>query len=194
MFAASRDACLPHITDLPSCSDSELAQLLDYLFEPSPAVHSTLLPVVRDATYSSYPGLIDAFQARLMEIALSMNREHPNETLLSILGSHPRLGEKNVESVQSASEQANLKHNASQSETQKLVRLNKEYEEAFPGLRYVVFVNGRGRPEIFEDMRKRIVRRDFLAEVHAALQVRRVLNSVIMSGPRCCRGGGKINR
>ena len=34
--------------------------------------------------------------------------------------------------------------------------LNEEYERKFPGLRYVVFVNGRGREVIMRDMRGRI--------------------------------------
>jgi 2-oxo-4-hydroxy-4-carboxy--5-ureidoimidazoline (OHCU) decarboxylase len=73
-----------------------------------------------------------------------------------------------VDSAQSAAEQANL-----QGEGEQLAELNREYEERFPGLRFVVFVNGRGRPEIMNDMRGRIDRGDFAKEVDEALQVRR---------------------
>ena len=34
--------------------------------------------------------------------------------------------------------------------------LNEEYEKHFPGLRYVVFVNGRSRDVVMRDMRERI--------------------------------------
>jgi len=45
-------------------------------------------------------------------------------------------------------------------EAETLRQLNREYEEKFPGLRYVVFVNGRPRTVIFENMRERIERGD----------------------------------
>jgi len=45
-----------------------------------------------------------------------------------------------------------------------LKALNEEYERTFPGLRYVVFVNGRSRSVIFEDMRRRIARGDIVEE------------------------------
>jgi 2-oxo-4-hydroxy-4-carboxy--5-ureidoimidazoline (OHCU) decarboxylase len=52
-----------------------------------------------------------------------------------------------------------------------LVKSNKEYEEKFPGLRYVVFVNGRARPVIIENMQSRIARGDIEAERAEAIQV-----------------------
>ena len=59
----------------------------------------------------------------------------------AILCSHPRLGEKKVESEQSRKEQAQLNTAGSggggEREKEELARLNGEYEERFPGLRYV---------------------------------------------------------
>jgi 2-oxo-4-hydroxy-4-carboxy--5-ureidoimidazoline (OHCU) decarboxylase len=52
-----------------------------------------------------------------------------------------------------------------------LAKLNGEYEDKFPGLRYVVFVNGRPRPVIMENMRARIARGDIKAERAEAIQV-----------------------
>ncbi|KJZ76859.1 hypothetical protein HIM_03736 [Hirsutella minnesotensis 3608] len=75
------------------------------------------------------------------------------------------VGAKGVDSAQSAAEQANLA-----GEGEELAALNAEYEARFPGLRYVVFVNGRGRPEIMRDMRARIDEGDYAKEVGAALQ------------------------
>ncbi|KAL7953709.1 Oxo-4-hydroxy-4-carboxy-5-ureidoimidazoline decarboxylase [Trichoderma compactum] len=156
---------LPPIAFLHSYSDLAQTEVLDLLFEPSPAIHATLLPVIRTAVYSSYPDLIDVCQIRLLSLAAKSAETEPHPVLLSVLGSHPRLGEKNIESAQSVAEQANL-----QGESEELAALNKEYEEAFPGLRYVVFVNGRGRPEIMQDMRARIEQSNYSQEVDAALQ------------------------
>lgn len=158
---------LPHISKLHAATDLNQTAVLDALFEPSPEIHATLLPVMRTAQYSSYPQLIDACQIRFLSMAASSTIANPNDTLLSVLGSHPRLGAKKVDSAQSAAEQAKLG-----GESQELTRLNQEYETAFPGLRYVVFVNGRARPEIMADMETRIARNDYTMEVDAAIQVR----------------------
>ena len=85
--------------------------------------------------------------------------------LLEILSAHPRLGAKKVESAQSQAEQRSL---GGKEERETLERLNEEYEEQFPGLRYVVFVNGRSRDEIMEDMRRRIDSGTQEGEVRAA--------------------------
>lgn len=155
---------LPPIGDLHSYTDLAQTEVLDLLFEHSPAIHSSLIPVMRIAEYGSYPEFIDACQIQLLSLAAA---DTTDPTLLSVLGSHPRLGEKKVDSAQSAAEQANLG-----GEGEELAKLNREYEDKFPGLRYVVFVNGRGRPEIMQDMRARINRGDYTKEVDAALQVR----------------------
>lgn len=157
---------LPQIGELHSLPEASQTNALDLLFEPSPAIHSTLLPVIQNTKYSSYPELIDQCRTALFDLASKSTPANPNPTLLSVVGSHPRLGSKKVDSAQSAAEQANL-----QGQGEQLAELNREYEEKFPGLRFVVFVNGRGRPEIMNDMRVRIDRGDFDKEVDAALQV-----------------------
>ncbi|CAK9133748.1 unnamed protein product [Ilex paraguariensis] len=160
---------LPPVRGLRSRPDPAQTAVLDLLFEPSSTIHSTLLPVLQAAEYSSYPELIDACHGRLRSLASSRSAsDSAPPTLLSVLGSHPRLGEKKVDSAQSVAEQANLR-----GEGQELAALNREYEIRFPGLRYVVFVNGRARPEIMRDMRARIERNEFATEVDAALQVGR---------------------
>src|SRR5690606_9558018 len=83
-----------------------------------------------------------------------------------ILGSHPRLGEKKLDSAQSAAEQAQLRTAAEQ-----LAALNAEYEAQFPGLRYVVFVDGREKSVIMTDMRRRIARGDIRLEEREGIQV-----------------------
>jgi 2-oxo-4-hydroxy-4-carboxy--5-ureidoimidazoline (OHCU) decarboxylase len=56
-------------------------------------------------------------------------------------------------------------------EVEELARLNREYEERFPGLRYVLWVNGRPRGEVLRDMRERIERGDVRAEERAVIEV-----------------------
>jgi 2-oxo-4-hydroxy-4-carboxy--5-ureidoimidazoline (OHCU) decarboxylase len=126
---------LPAISSLPHAPDDELTHVLDLLFEPSPPLNSLTLPVLRSATFPSYDVLITAVNAQLTALADSDSPEDVKK-LSEILCSHPRLGEKKVESEQSRKEQAQLQQGGHE-EKEKLGSLNKEYEEKFPGLRYV---------------------------------------------------------
>ncbi|KAK6207623.1 OHCU decarboxylase [Colletotrichum tabaci] len=156
-------ASLPNIDTLTHSSEEEQTKILDALFEPSPAIHGLILPSISAASFQSYDELIthchETFQALIDDSA------HKAE-LHSIISSHPRLGAKKVESAQSAAEQAQLQSG----DATELATLNAEYEAKFPGLRYVVFVNGRGRPEIMANMRERISRGDLALEERAAVQ------------------------
>lgn len=168
---------LPDVTTLATLPEETLTSVLDLLFEPSAELHTLALPTLRAITFTTYPELIDTIRDQLLVIAKSV---HPSPSarkpLLSILGSHPRLGEKKVDSAQSAAEQAQLRAGA-ESEAAKLAALNVEYEAKFPGLRYVVFVNGRSRDIVMEDMRRRIDRGDPAAEEEEAINVSAVQSS-----------------
>lgn len=126
---------LPPITTLSHLPDSDLARVLDLLFEPSPPLHALSLPVLRSTIFPTYDTLILAVNSQLEALASS---DEPRDVakLSEILCSHPRLGEKKVESEQSRAEQAQLQQGADE-EKEKLAQLNREYEEKFPGLRYV---------------------------------------------------------
>lgn len=157
---------LPSIAELPSLPQAAQTRALDLLFEPSPAIHSILGPVIRTASYASYVELIEKCRLTFLSIAATSTSLNVDPALLSVISSHPRLGAKKVDSAQSAAEQATLR-----GEDQQLAELNQEYEAKFPGLRFVVFVNGRDRSAIMHDMRVRIDRDDFSLEVEAALLV-----------------------
>jgi 2-oxo-4-hydroxy-4-carboxy--5-ureidoimidazoline (OHCU) decarboxylase len=194
---------LPAIGTLSHLDDSELKTVLDLLFEPSPPLHALSLPVLRTTTFADYTFLIAAVNAQLTALAAS-DKPEDVEKLSEILCSHPRLGEKKVDSEQSRKEQAQLQQGpGAEEEGKKLAELNREYEEKFPGLRYVyviffmsidnlsdspcslkpllfdnldltatsVFVNGRSRPVVMENMRARIDRGDIKAERQEAIQV-----------------------
>ncbi|KAG6006731.1 hypothetical protein E4U21_006716 [Claviceps maximensis] len=164
-----QEQALPPIDELASLPEAAQTTALDLLFEPSFAIHSTLLPVIRKASFSSYIEFIDQCRVALYRLAAASTPTSPNPALLSVIGSHPRLGAKKVDSAQSNAEQASLQDQV-EGEGEHLAELNREYEDKFPGLRFVVFVNGRGRPEIMQDMRARIDRGDFAKEIDAALQ------------------------
>jgi len=53
----------------------------------------------------------------------------------------------------------------------RLREMNAVYEDRFPGLRYVVFVNGRPRAQILADMERRVQRGDVRAEEREGIEV-----------------------
>ncbi|GME28193.1 Oxo-4-hydroxy-4-carboxy-5-ureidoimidazoline decarboxylase [Neofusicoccum parvum] len=156
---------LPPVGTLPSAPTGTRTYVLDLLFEPSQPLHNLALPLLNGTQFASYDDLIAAVGVQLTELSESPSTSD-TEWLEQILGAHPRLGEKKVESAQSRAEQANLNTAGPEAEAEaaELKRLNEEYEKTFPGLRYVVFVNGRSRPEIFKNMTVRIARGDIKAE------------------------------
>ena len=126
---------LPAIHSLSHLPDEERTRVLDLLFEPSPPLHALSLPVLRSTTFPSYETLVAAVNAQLATLAESDEPESVAK-LSEILCSHPRLGEKKVESEQSRAEQAQLQRGGDD-EKEQLAKLNREYEDKFPGLRYV---------------------------------------------------------
>jgi hypothetical protein len=161
---------LPPITTLPGLPDPELKTLLNTLFEPSSDLHALALPTLRAIAFDSYGQMIDTIRDQLLAIATNITASATGEgadkdeaaanearvPLHKILGSHPRLGEKKVESALSRLEQAQLQGgdatNATNaagsagsietksSEANQLAKLNQEYEEKFPGLRCECFL------------------------------------------------------
>ena len=159
---------LPPVDQIPSLSTEERAAILDLLFEPSTQLHTLSVPLLHDQKFPSYAELIAAVGVQLTDLSESASTSDTT-WLQIILGSHPRLGAKKVESAQSQAEQAQLQGSGEEAEQLRL--LNEEYEKTFPGLRYVVFVNGRPRSVIMEDMKQRIASNDLKAEQAAAIRV-----------------------
>ncbi|KEZ40866.1 OHCU decarboxylase [Scedosporium apiospermum] len=172
-MATVAPARLPAISSLSGLSLAQQTEILDLLFEPSPSIHELLLPLFRKkGEFASYDDFITeahaVFSTLRTDSSPTSSDEYPDARakLHSILGSHPRLGAKKVESAQSAAEQAQLQSG----DGSELAALNAEYEKTFPGLRYVVFVNGRPRPVIMENMRERIARGDISLEEQEGIQ------------------------
>ena len=160
---------LPDVTLLQTLGTEQRAQVLDLLFEPSQQLHTLSVELLKSQSFHSYGDLIASIGVQLTDLAESSSQSD-TVWLESILGSHPRLGAKKVESAQSQAEQAQLQKGSSE-EADKLRKLNEEYEAQYPGLRYVVFVNGRVRSVIMEDMRRRIALNNVKGERLAAIRV-----------------------
>jgi hypothetical protein len=126
---------LPPIADVPALSMAERAAVLDALFEPCQALHTLSLDLLHTEKFESYNDLIISVRAQLTDLSESPSTSD-TEWLDKILGAHPRLGEKKVESAQSQAEQAQL-NTGGEEEAAKLRSLNVEYEKTFPGLKYV---------------------------------------------------------
>ncbi|KAI8625633.1 Oxo-4-hydroxy-4-carboxy-5-ureidoimidazoline decarboxylase [Xylariaceae sp. FL1651] len=188
---------LPPISSLPTADEETIKLVLDTLFEPSPEIHAIALPAIQqkrrilanpgvsadlpppstapqpatvpdNLTFTSYTSLIEHVGMLMTQLTVS-TVPAAREKLHGILSSHPRLGAKKVDSIQSRAEQAQLNAGAAD-EAERLAALNQEYEGRFPGLRYVVFVNGRSRDVIMRDMRRRIDRGDIGAEEREGIQ------------------------
>lgn len=159
---------LPAIKDVPDLDTAARAKVLDLLFEPSTQLHTLSVALLLEKKFESYDSLISAVGVQLTDLSDSSSASD-KQWLEDILGSHPRLGAKKVDSAQSQAEQAQLQ--GSGHEAEQLRILNEEYEQKFPGLRYVVFVNGRSRSVIMDDMRQRIAAGDIVQERAAAIRV-----------------------
>lgn len=126
---------LPPITALPSLPTAELTAILDHLFEPSVPLHTLSVDLLRNQPFPSYDDLIASIGVQFTVLAESSSTSD-SKWLESILGAHPRLGEKKIDSTQSKAEQAQLALDAGTGQD-KLAELNALYERTFPGLRYV---------------------------------------------------------
>ena len=125
---------LPTISTLPSLSASRRAHVLDILFEPCTQLHTLSVAMLHETTFPDYKSLVSAIQDQLTHLLSSLSTSD-GAWLDAILSAHPRLGEKKVEGELSRQEQAQLQGEGEEGET--LMELNREYERAFPGLRYV---------------------------------------------------------
>src|SRR4051812_14128518 len=95
---------LPPIASVPSLSTIKRATILDHLFEPSIPLHTLSVDLLHEKTFDSYNDLITSVGLQLTELAESSSSS-VKDWLNKILGAHPRLGEKKVDSAQSRAEQ-----------------------------------------------------------------------------------------
>jgi 2-oxo-4-hydroxy-4-carboxy--5-ureidoimidazoline (OHCU) decarboxylase len=142
---------LPPISSFSSLNTDRKIQILDTLFEPSPELHKLMVPVITHQSFSSYDSLVDAVHGRMQALSAPDSPED-KQVLYGILGSHPRLGEKKSSAAAPAKEhmsdlsrreQANINAGSgagaaeNEGQAERLSALNQEYENTFPGLRFV---------------------------------------------------------
>lgn len=127
---------LPSISSVPSLPTERRVDLLDTLFEPCTQLHTLSVATLCENTYPEYASLISAIGDQLISL-LNSSSTSDSEWLDAILSAHPRLGEKKVDSELSRREQAQLQEGGGGKEGEGLAELNRQYEERFPGLRYV---------------------------------------------------------
>ncbi|KAK6200443.1 Oxo-4-hydroxy-4-carboxy-5-ureidoimidazoline decarboxylase [Scheffersomyces amazonensis] len=174
---------LPPIESLGTISRQKQVDTLGLLFEPCETLSTFIIDNILSTSigtqFKSYREFIEATRRVLLEFLYkaeqdSITANSPIDNRISkIIAAHPRLGGSskvtNTElSQHSSAEQKSLQ--GSREEAEQLIRLNDEYEQTFPGLRYVVFVNSRPRSVIMENMRQRIVRGDIRLERQEAFE------------------------
>lgn len=171
---------LPDPLRLSELSRPQLAEVLEQLFERCASLSDFLIDNVfsKNKSFSTYNELIRTCRDKLLtflthtEEESTMGGRQIDPRVSRIISAHPRLGPQPVNqeklSSYSASEQKSLA-TASKEEAAKLVQMNELYEKTFPGLRYIVFVNGRPRQAILDNMAYRINRNDISAERREAL-------------------------
>ena len=137
---------LPPIAELTAGSTDALTGALAVLFEPSPTLAAHLTPQVsarlQHIPVASYVALIDT--------ALAAIAAWDDALKAQFIAGHPRIGEVKGLSALSAKEQA-----AAATPPEVLARLqhlNACYEQRYPGLIYITFVNGRSRTAIMYEM------------------------------------------
>lgn len=125
---------LPNIKTLSKLPRERIAEILDILFEPSTDLHRLSVSTLTNNVFPDYESMVASVKAQLFELCRSQATED-KDLLEAILASHPRLGEKKVDSEQSRQEQKQLQ--GSEEEADRLKQLNADYEKTFQGLRYV---------------------------------------------------------
>ncbi|KAG0687472.1 hypothetical protein C6P40_002301 [Pichia californica] len=165
---------LPDPSDISKLSNEQLTAVLDNLFEPCSTLNAYLVPLIKNETFLTYTDLIEFARIKLLELLNTYKSDQTNtplrEKICKIVSAHPRLGvpKKKVKlSAHSQNEQKSLNDDNTELAAA-LIRLNNEYEIAFPGLIFVVFVNGRSRDEIMNIMKDRISSSNWLQEVNIA--------------------------
>lgn len=169
---------LPPINLILSLPDAKKVQVLDNLFEPCSTLSNFIITHIfkeRKEPFQSYKDLVESIRNELLGFLKSEESKSlldpnysVNTDISKIIAAHPRLGpaKKSNETTKlsdhSSNEQKSL--SGTKEESEKLIQLNDSYESTFPGLRYVVFVNGRSRQTIMENMTKRIERCDIKLE------------------------------
>lgn len=130
--------------------DRQIAIILSILFEHSVILDNKVSPDL--AKQISDPSFLDHPKSYhdLIDLAASHIQKLEVQDRTAFIAGHPRIGEVSNLSAMSAAEQASRR--TSPEVLHQLEQLNTAYEKAYPGLRYITFVNGRTRAEIVPEL------------------------------------------
>ncbi|GAA6058716.1 hypothetical protein JCM10212_003404 [Sporobolomyces blumeae] len=133
-----------------SPSPDPYVPVFEQLLEPSPPIPTLLAPQLYDHISRLAPNERPTTYRDLVHLAQELVSKWDVLDQQEFVASHPRIGEVQGLSQQSESEQGTTSGQAPTSGhvLRRLTMLNAFYEETFPGLRFVTFVNGRSRAEI----------------------------------------------
>ncbi|WVO17435.1 hypothetical protein L204_105127 [Cryptococcus depauperatus] len=133
---------------LSSINDTNsLTLLLSLLFEPSPPLHSLLVPsVVSRLSNSSLPQTYSDVVDLCAKVAEAWTWEQKGQ----FINGHPMIGEVKGLSKLSGKEQGNGGPTPEKT-LDRLAHLNQVYCKVYPGLRYITFVNGRTKAQIIPE-------------------------------------------
>ncbi|KAL0060420.1 hypothetical protein AAF712_012789 [Marasmius tenuissimus] len=141
---------LPPLSTLKESSgpDSPLSSALSTLFEPSPILSTHLEPHIHGVLASREP----TSYSELIALSISHIQSWPHDLQAQFIAGHPRIGESKNLSKLSAKEQGATPSTAPTPPEvlNRLAHLNTCYEKRYPGLRYIIFVNGRSRAAVAE--------------------------------------------
>ncbi|KAK7056293.1 hypothetical protein VNI00_002846 [Paramarasmius palmivorus] len=137
----------------PSSPTSPLAIALSILFEHSDILLSALEPQLHDLLTTRNEPLTSYNE--LIDLSITQIQSWEKDLQAQFIAGHPRIGESKNLSALSAKEQgaSTMTTPATPPEVlARLAHLNTCYEKRYPGLRYIIFVNGRSRAAVAEIM------------------------------------------
>jgi 2-oxo-4-hydroxy-4-carboxy--5-ureidoimidazoline (OHCU) decarboxylase len=140
---------LPALEDV--CQDENaLGTALALLYEHSSVLQLYLVPQLAHQLTLKPADSYD----HLLRLSQSTIAAWPDDLKAQFIAGHPRIGE-----TKKLSDLSNKEQNSSQTDPAVLARLahlNLCYEAAYPGLRYITFVNGRPREAILGEMETKL--------------------------------------
>ncbi|GAA5854189.1 hypothetical protein JCM3766R1_001475 [Sporobolomyces carnicolor] len=132
---------------------STLVPVLELLLEPSTSLSALLAPQLQ-ARLADPDHAKPTSYRELLDVAAEIVARWDVLDQADFVASHPRIGEVNGLSKSSESEQGTTsgQEPTSGHVLRRLTMLNAYYEEMFPNLRFITFVNGRSRAEIVPEL------------------------------------------
>ncbi|GAA6035194.1 hypothetical protein JCM8097_006413 [Rhodosporidiobolus ruineniae] len=128
--------------------------VLNQLLEPSPPLSTLLAPQLHLAVAALPAADKPKDYHQLLDLAQKTVEGWDVQDQADFLAAHPRIGEtKNLSKASEGEQAPQAGANATPGVVLKrLQNLNSLYEQAFPGLRFITFVNGRSRAEIIPEL------------------------------------------